>query len=249
MSDIVLTEQWVLTALIFAAAVLYSTVGHGGASAYLAIMAFEGLAPEFMRPAALVLNMIVAGVASARFWWNGSFSWDAFWPFAVTSVPLAFCGGLVSLSDTTYKRILGAVLLFAAYRLFRHAASAVSAPVRPVPKLPALLIGGTIGFLAGAIGIGGGILLSPIILLARWAETRQTSGVSALFILVNSVAGFAGHLWRGKPVPDDLWPLGIAAVLGGLIGSELGSRRLATTTLRRVLAGVLVAAVVKLLFL
>ena len=233
-----------LVVCIFAAALLYSSVGHAGASAYLATMAMFGIAPEQMRPAALVLNILVATIATFRFYRAGCFSWPIFWPYALASVPLAFLGGALTLPNTLYKQVVGLVLWYAAYRLFRNRVAAVRKRI-PIPI--ALLCGAGIGLLSGLTGTGGGIFLSPILLIVGWAETRQTAGVSAAFILVNSIAGVVGLLTKAVTLPSAIPYWAVAAVAGGLVGSELGSKRLGNPTLRRLLAVVLVIAGTKLM--
>jgi uncharacterized membrane protein YfcA len=236
-----------LAAAIFVMAVLYSSVGHAGASGYLAAMALAGLAPAVMKPTALTLNILVALVAATRFYRAGYFSWRIFLPFALSSIPFAFVGGALQLPGSVYQKLVGLALLFAAFRLWMHAAARAEAEAKPVPPAAAVALGACIGLLSGITGVGGGIFLSPILLLAGWAETRQASGVAAAFILVNSVAGLAGHLASVRMVPDSIYLWGAAALAGGLIGTELGRRRLATVTLRRVLSVVLVVAGLKML--
>jgi len=233
-----------LVICIFASAILYSSVGHGGGSGYLAAMALFGLAPSEMRPASLMLNILVASIGTVRFYRAGCFSWRLYWPFAVASIPFAFVGGAITLPGDWYKRIVGFVLLFAAYRLFTTPSND-SAKRVPVPL--ALVCGAGIGLLSGLTGTGGGIFLTPLLLLTRWAETRQAAGVSVAFILANSIAGILGLLTTDPTFPSQLPYWSIAAVGGGLIGSELGSRRLQSKTLRRLLALVLVIAAFKLI--
>jgi uncharacterized membrane protein YfcA len=236
-----------LALLILCAAMLYSSVGHGGASAYLAVMALFGTSPAVMRPTALVLNLFVAGIAAAQFAHAGHFRWHLFWPFAVTSIPMAFLGGRLTLPDPTYRRILGAVLLFAAVRLALRFASPADTAPRPMRIPLAMLLGAVIGMLSGLTGVGGGIFLSPLLLVGRWAEPKPTAAVSAAFIWVNSLAGLLGRPGSLALLPPStiLWVA--AAVLGGLIGAGQGSRRLASMTLRRLLALVLLVAGVKLI--
>ncbi|HEY9204577.1 MAG TPA: sulfite exporter TauE/SafE family protein [Candidatus Methanoperedens sp.] len=241
-------EIILLSILIFAAGLLYSSVGHAGASGYLAVMALFGLAPEVMKPTALLLNILVASIAAVQFHRAGYFSWNVFWPFAVSSIPFAFIGGALSLPGSFYEQVLGIILLFAAYRLFQSRQSAVTDSVKPVPVPWAVLSGAGIGLLSGAVGVGGGIFLSPLLLFMGWARTKQTAGVSAAFILVNSIAGIAGHLASMKFLPDAIYPWAFAAVLGGIIGSSLGSRRFMNATLYRLLAVVLIIAGAKLMF-
>lgn len=241
-------DTFFLAILIFAAGLLYSSVGHAGASGYLAAMALFGLAPDVMKPTALVLNILVAIIATWHFFRAGYFSWRIFWPFAVGSIPFAFIGGALSLPGSVYKQVLGLILLFAAYRLFQYRHLEAADEVKPVPVLKAMLFGAGIGLLSGAIGVGGGIFLSPVLLFMGWAKTKQTAGISAAFILVNSIAGISGHLASVKFLPDAIYTWAIAAALGGIIGSSLGSQRFVNATLYRLLAVVLVIAGAKLMF-
>lgn len=236
-----------LSLLIFTAALLYSSVGHGGASGYLAIMALFSIAPDVMRPTALVLNVLVASIATVRFTRAGYFSWRTFWPFAVASIPLAFIGGTITLPGVLYKQLLGVVLLFAAFRLALYK-QASDSPTRPVPIAPAVLSGGVIGMLSGLTGVGGGIFLTPLLLFTRWSQTRHASGISAAFILVNSIAGLLGQLPKLQLLPGAAAIWATAALVGGLIGTELGARRFNSLTMRRLLALVLLIASFKLVF-
>jgi uncharacterized membrane protein YfcA len=233
-----------LVLCIFAAAVLYSSVGHGGASAYLAAMALFNVAPETMRPASLTLNIFVATIGAVRFYRAGCFSWSILLPFAVASVPAAFIGGWLTLPGKAYKVVVGIVLLMAAVRFVWKPVADTS---NPIPLPVALFCGAAIGLLSGLTGTGGGIFLSPILLVMGWAETKQTSGVCAAFILVNSIAGIIGLFTKPVIFPPTLPYWVVAAVAGGLIGSGLGSTRLANPTLRRILAVVLVIAGLKLI--
>lgn len=233
--------------MIFFAALLYSSVGHAGASAYIAAMALAGVEPAVMKPTALCLNIFVATIVTIQFARAGHFSWPLFWPFAIASIPAAFAGGAWTLPGIYYKPLAGAVLLVAAARLIfgdvRFAEREPKSPALPI----ALLAGAGIGLVSGLTGTGGGILLTPLMLFMGWATTRQASGVSAAFILVNSLAGLAGLASSWQEIPPTIpWWAG-AAVSGGLIGSHLGSRKLATPTLRRLLGVVLVIAGVKML--
>lgn len=242
-----MVESVALTALVLIAALLYSSVGHGGASGYLAAMALCSVAPEVMKPMALVLNLLVSSVGTIRYGRAGHFSWQIFWPFAVTSIPSAFAGGMIRLPDPTYRLILGLVLLFAAGRLAMPNPPGAEHVDKGPPLTLALPLGAGMGFLSGLTGVGGGIFLSPVLLLANWAGVRQTAGVSVTFILVNSAAGLGGH-WRSvESLPRSLLWLAPAALVGGIWGSELGSRKLAPIVMRRLLAAVLVVAALKLL--
>lgn len=242
-----MTETILLALLILFAALLYSSVGHAGASGYLAAMALFNLAPEVMKPTALVLNLVVATVGTIRFARAGHFSWNLFWPFAALSIPCAFVGGAKQLPIPAYKILLGCVLLFAAWRLALKQSTHASAVTKPIPLFPALALGAALGLLSGLTGVGGGIFLSPLLLFLGWADVRKTAGVSVAFILVNSAAGLLGHLASVKNVPHEIIWWAPAALVGGLIGAELGSRRLAPMTMRRLLAVVLVVAGVKML--
>jgi uncharacterized membrane protein YfcA len=244
------TDVLLLSLLVLFAAALYSSVGHGGASAYLAAMALFGLAPGVMKPTALCLNLLVASLTTFRFHRAGYFSWRTFLPFAAASVPFAFLGGALTLPTNVYKPIVGVVLLYAAVRLFLHtrAKSDADADTRTPPLWLAGLIGAGIGFLSGLTGVGGGIFLSPVLLLMGWADVRRTAGVSAAFILVNSAASLLGNVASVKSLPAAIPYLAVAALIGGLIGSELGSRRLPSPAIRRLLALVLLIAGIKLIF-
>lgn len=226
-------------------ALLYSSVGHAGASGYIAVMTLFGLAPQFIRPTALVLNILVACIAAVQFWRARHFSWNLFWPFALLSVPAAYIAGSAHLASAILKPLIGGVLLFSAARLFfRYGDAADIAP----PQAPtAVAIGAGLGFLSGLTGTGGGIFLTPLLLFCRWALTRQAAAVSAVFILVNSIAGLAGYAMSGQPVPIVAWPLALAAIVGGAIGSQLGSRHFPVRTISLLLASVLVIAGCKLI--
>lgn len=231
---------------IFVVAVLYSSVGHGGASGYLAVMAFLSVAPGVTRPTALVLNLFVASIGFVQFWRAGHFSWRVFWPFAAASVPLAFIGGMIHLPTQIYKIVLGVVLLLAACRLAWK--QTASRDPKPPNVVIALLIGAGIGLLSGMVGVGGGIFLTPILVLANWSETKTAAGVSALFILVNSISGLAGNYSQLSVVPSEVWFWIAAAIAGGILGSTLGAKKFDSLMLRRVLASVLVLAGIKLIF-
>jgi uncharacterized membrane protein YfcA len=210
-------------------------------------MALFNVSPDVMKPTALVLNLFVAGVGTIRFARAGCFSWNIFWPFALLSIPFAFIGGTIALPETTYKIVLAVVLLFAAGRLALDQNKAAARPQKPIILPVALALGCSIGLLSGLTGVGGGIFLSPLLLLLHWADVRKTAGVSAAFILVNSVAGLLGHWHSVKVLPNEIvWWVPIA-FLGGLAGAELGTRRLTPLTMRRMLAAVLVVAGLKML--
>jgi uncharacterized protein len=214
-------------------------------------MALADTPPAMMRPAALVLNLFVATIATVRFSRAGFFSWRVLWPFALGSAPLAFMGGAMVLPGTWYKRLVGVVLLLAALRLVLDRAKSEESDAAHTapPVLPAILCGALIGLLAGLTGTGGGIFLSPLLLLAGWSGTRASGGVSAAFILVNSAAGLLGNLPSLDNLPPRIWLWVLVVVIGGFIGTELGTRRVASRTFRRLLGAVLLIAGIKLIFL
>jgi uncharacterized membrane protein YfcA len=246
-----LADPLVLAAFFFVAALLYASVGHAGASAYLATMAILGVPAEVARPTALSLNIVVASFVSLRFWRAGFVQLRVVLPFVIGSVPAAFIGGAIDVPSEIYEPLLGIVLLVAAagfVRTARSTAQETPAPVR-VPVLLAVVAGAAIGLVSGLTGTGGGIFLSPLLILAGWATTRQASGIAAVFILANSIAGLAGNVASVGGVPSAL-PLWILAVLGGaIVGAEIGSRRASPPQLRLALAGVLVIAGLKLIFI
>lgn len=237
-----------LAALIFAVALLYSTVGHAGASGYLAAMALFGVAPSVMKPTALTLNILVSLVAATKFYRAGFFSWRVFWPFGITSIPASFIGGSLTLPGHIYKLIVGVVLLYSALRLFLIAKRPDQEEPRPPPLLFALVLGAALGLLSGLTGVGGGIFLSPLLLLMGWARTKETAAISAMFILVNSIAGLLGHVSAVAAVPRAIFVWAPLALLGGWIGSELGTRKLPIPQIRQWLAVVLILAGLKLIF-
>ena len=238
-------ETYLIIPAIFIVAVLYSSVGHGGASGYLAVMALFAIPQATTRPSALLLNIFVAGIGSIQFYRAGFFSWRTFLPFAITSIPFAYIGGTITLPTTAYKIVLGGVLVVAAIRLAWNWKSAAE------PHAPniwiALVIGAIIGLLSGLVGVGGGIFLTPILLLMNWSETKTAAGISAMFILVNSISGLAGNFSQLISLASNVWFWIAAALVGGLIGSTLGANRFDSLTLRRLLAVVLLFAGVKLI--
>jgi uncharacterized membrane protein YfcA len=244
-------DELILAIAFFAAAVLYASVGHAGASGYLAAMGLLGLAPATMRPTALALNILVASVVTIRFHLAGQVRWRAVLPFLAGSVPLAFVGGALTLRVGIYKPLAGVVLLVAAGRLFMTAgrSAATEEPEPRVPTVPAVGVGGVIGLLSGLVGTGGGIFLTPLLLFARWSGARAAAGMSSAFILGNSISGLLGNIASVQSLPPAL-PLWLGSVaVGGLIGAEIGARRLGTVGLRRALALVLVVAGLKLIFI
>lgn len=233
--------------ILFIVAFLYASVGHGGASGYLALMAIFSIAPDQMKPTALLLNLFVSSVAFFQFYRGGYFKWKTFWPFALTSVPLSFIGGTITVNNLVYKKILGILLLIPVFR-FLFFGNAAPKDLKPANFTLSLIIGAIIGFLSGMIGIGGGIILSPVLLLLKWADQKQAAAISALFIFVNSVAGLTGQLSKGIHFSSEMIVYVAVAFCGGMLGAYFGAIRFPQTILKYVLAIVLAAASYKLLF-
>lgn len=233
--------------ILFIVAFLYASVGHGGASGYLALMAIFSVAPEQMKPTALLLNLFVSSIAFFQFYRGGYFKWKLFWPFAATSIPLSFIGGTLGVDGVLYKRVLGILLLVPVAR-FLFFPNADNKDLRPANFFLSLLIGAVIGFLSGMIGIGGGIILSPVLLLLKWTNQKQAAAVSALFIFVNSVAGLSGQIAKGIHFSGDMFMYVFVAFSGGMLGAYFGALRFPQTILKYILAIVLAAASYKLIF-
>lgn len=235
----------ILTIGIFIVAFLYSSVGHAGASGYIAVMSLVGLHPAMVKPIALALNILVACMTSWQFWRAGYFSWQLFWPFAILSIPFAFLGGYINLSTQVFKAIVGLILLFSAARFLMRSQdeTQVRAPKRSI----SLASGAGLGLLAGLTGTGGGIFLTPLLLLNRWATVKSAAAVSALFILVNSLAGLFGNWSSTRSFPSFTVVFAVSALLGGTCGSFLGSHRFDPMLIKRVLAFVLTIAGLKLI--
>src|SRR5213592_2563894 len=227
-------------------AFLYSSVGHAGASGYIAAMTLFGLAPTIIRPTALLLNILVASIGALQFWRAGHFTWKLFWPFALLSIPAAYFGGHLQPSASILRILIGLVLLFSAVRLIfrRNDPEKILIPSRPTT----ISVGAGLGFLSGLTGTGGGIFLTPLLLFCRWAHIRQAAAVSALFIWVNSIAGLIGYFTKVRSIPSLGLVLAAAAIIGGIFGSHLGSRHFPVRTISIILATVLLIAGVKLLF-
>lgn len=233
-----------LLALVALVGALYSSVGHGGASGYLAVMALLGMAPATMRPAALVMNIAVTILVSIRFYRAGYFRPSLFWPFALGSVPMAYVGGTWTVPEPVYKYLVGVALLVAALRLLIETTEREA--VQPPPFAVAGGVGAVLGFVSGLTGVGGGIFLSPLLLFMRWADMRTTAAVSAPFILVNSIAGLSGYATTSTIWPPELMPLSLAALVGASIGSALAIQRLTSSRLRKMLGLVLGVAGLKM---
>ncbi len=242
-------QSVLITILLFLVAVLYSSVGHAGASGYLAVMALVGISAEIMRPTALALNIVVAVITTYKFYRAGSFSWRFFLPLIITSIPMAFIGGRIELPETLYKPLVGIILIFSAWRLIYSARNGGSNEIRK-PSTPLLLMTGAgLGLLSGLTGVGGGIFLSPLLMFLRWAPVKIISGVTAGFVLVNSISGILGFSTTLTQFHPTLPIWLVVVVIGGLIGAEYGSKRLGNTTIQWLLAIVLIIGGIKMIFM
>ncbi len=238
----------ILYILILLIALLYSSVGHGGASGYLALMAIFSMPLASIKPVALILNIAVSLIAFIQFYRNGFFDKKIFLLLAVASVPAAYAGGLITIHPTLYKQILGVLLFITAIRLI-------------IPMKKEIIISGNfdvgillgmgagIGFVSGIIGIGGGVLLSPLLILLGYSDVKKTAGISALFIFVNSIAGLLGQLKHGIEFTSSMYIMIAVAITGGLIGSSIGAKQFNNSILKKVLACVLIFASLKLMFI
>lgn len=242
---------WLIGALFFVLALLYSSVGHAGASGYLAVMALFEISQELMRPVALSLNILVASLTVFRFHKAGYLKGKDIWPLVIASVPSAFIGGSMTLPMDIYRPALGGLLLASAAYLLWSAFTDPETFAKDkahLPRVPALGLGGSIGLASGLTGIGGGVLLSPTILILRWTNVRRTSAIAASFILFNSSAGLAGNVIASGRFPTVIPIWAAAAMLGGFIGSKMGSQVLAPKVLIWLLSAALVIAGGKFLF-
>lgn len=236
---------WPFLILLPIVAFLYASVGHGGASGYLALMAIFSFAPESMKPTALLLNIFVAAIAFYHYYKAGFFNKKLFLLFSIASIPMAFLGGRVDINSALYKQILGVLLIFAILKML-NVFGKESTVIKNIKIWQGILVGGIIGFFSGLIGIGGGIILSPVILLLHWGKMKEAAAVSALFIWVNSVAGLGGQISSGVQIPQQAFIFVAIALIGGFLGSYYGSKKLNNMHLRKLLAFVLIIASIKL---
>lgn len=236
-----------IASAFFIVALLYSSVGHAGATGYLAVMALAGIHPALMKPTALILNIVVASIGCYKYNKRGAISYSLLIPLILVSIPCAYLGGRFNLPPQYYKPLVGIFLLFAAYRAFFTAKQQDTYPIHRPSSLALYIIGALLGFLSGLTGVGGGVFLSPLMLIYRWAPIRTISGTAAGFILVNSIAGFLGLLSSPTQMIDGMGWWIVAVVTGGLIGAEFGSHRLSPSAIQKLLAGTLLIAGIKLL--
>ena len=233
--------------LLFIVAFLYSSVGHGGASGYLALMAIYAFSPDVMKPSALMLNLFVSLTSFIQFYRGKHFKWNIFLPLALASIPMAFAGGLITMEADLYKKILGLLLAIPVIR-FLFFKNSTAAKIKKNSIGLSIFIGSVIGLLSGLIGIGGGIILSPVLLLLKWTDQKQTAAISALFIFVNSLSGLSGLLTKGISFSPDMFSYVAIAFAGGLLGSYFGSLKFNQNILKNTLAIVLLVAGIKLIF-
>ena len=239
-------ELMLLLFAVFVIAALYSSVGHAGASGYIAVMSLLSMSPLMIKPTALSLNILVASITTWQFYRAGHFSWKLFWPFAILAVPMAFIGGHLALPTHVFKIVLGLVLIFSASRLLINAKQTIV--VKEVPRAQALVAGGGIGLLSGLTGTGGGIFLTPLLIFMGWADAKRAAAVSALFVLMNSISGLAGNFAATKSLPPYILSMLIAVALGGALGAYMGSQRIESVIIKKLLAVVLLIAGLKLIF-
>lgn len=233
--------------ILFFVAFLYAAVGHGGASGYLALMALYGVAPEEMKPTALMLNLFVSLTSFIQYYRGGYFFKKVFIPIAAASIPMAFIGGMITVEENIYKRVLGVLLLFPVIRFFFFK-NVEDKDLKPSNLTIAIVTGAVVGLLSGMIGIGGGIILSPILLLLQWTNQKQTAAISAAFIFVNSLAGLGGMLTQGISFTGNMVIYIVVAFTGGLLGAYFGAKKFNQNMLKYVLGTVLLLASYKLLF-
>ena len=226
-------------------AFLYASVGHGGASGYLALMTLFSFAPETMKPTALLLNLFVAGISFFYYWKSGYFNKKLFLTFAISSIPLAFLGGMIEIDASIYKKVLAVLLIFAILKMLNVFGNEKN-DIKSIKLWLGIIIGAGIGFFSGLIGIGGGIILTPLILLLKWGKMKEAAAVSALFIWVNSAAGLTGQLSSGVVLEPQSFILVATAIVGGVAGAYFGSKKFDNNYLKYLLAFVLVIACVKL---
>jgi hypothetical protein len=246
--DLSTSTTVLISVAVFVAALLFAIAGHTGASAYLAIFGLLGMAPTEIKPSVLALNVVVGCVAVYKFAHAGHFSWRLTWPFILTSIPFSFLGGLITLPTPIYRLLVGVVLVYASFRMLFNVPNKNGTQPDSPPRWLSLLLGAGIGFTGGLIGMGGGVLLSPILLLTNWAGPQLTAGTISVFVLVNSISGLLGYWFASPDLPAQLPIWAVVALIGGWIGAEIGSRKLSAVTIRRILGLILLFAGLRMFF-
>lgn len=245
-------QIWIFLLLLPTVSFFYASVGHGGASGYLALMALFSFSPEVMKPTALLLNLFVAAVAFYFYYKEGYFNKKLFFYFAISSIPASFIGGMITIETNLYKKILAILLFLVVIKMIQGISFGKlrkkNTELKKIKIITALIVGAFIGFFSGLIGIGGGVILTPIILLLNWGKIKEAAAVSALFIWVNSASGLAGQFTNGLILEKETFILVSFALLGGFLGAFYGSKKLNNIRLKFILALVLVVASVKLFF-
>jgi uncharacterized protein len=234
----------ILSAL-FCVSFLFSSVGHGGASGYLAVLSLASISIAIIKPTALILNVFVSIISFSHYRSQGYFKWKLFYPFIILSIPMAFLGGQIKLEDSVYKMLLGIVLIFVLVKISIRKKDSVK--IQEMPFVFAVIIGAIIGFLSGILGIGGGIILSPILLLFRWATIKETAPITALFIFLNSISGLLGFYLKSGGLPQEALFLLPITLIGGFLGSYYGSNKYSNAVLQNILVVVLCVAIFKLI--
>lgn len=240
-------ELSIIIPVFFVIAFLYSSVGHGGASGYLAVMVLMGFVPSSIKSTALIINLFVSGIAFFSFYKARYFKFNLLWPFIVTSIPAAYAGAQISINTSVFKVILSGCLLIAITRMLYKPEN--SGEIKKVPIVPALITGGIIGLFSGMIGIGGGIILSPLLIMLNWSTVKEAAAVSAPFIFLNSLSGLSGIIQQGFKIEPYIIVLILASILGSIPGSYFGSKKFSLTGLKYILAGILFFAAAKLIII
>lgn len=244
-----MTSEIFFLIIIVIVAFLYASVGHGGASGYLALMVLFGVNSSEMKPSALVLNIFVSAISFYHFYKNGFFKFKLLMPFIITSIPLSFLGAKIHIDVHIYKIILAICLFIAILRLVGFTGKTEGKETRSINLIAALMIGGIIGFISGMIGIGGGILLSPVLLLLNWATIKESAAVSAAFIFLNSISGIFGAFASLNQISSQIYLWALAGIIGGTLGAYYGSKHFNSKVLKYILSIVLIFACIKLVII
>ncbi len=242
----ILSAALLIPFLLLLVAFLYASVGHGGASGYIAVLTLFSIPVQVYKPVVLAMNIIIAGIAFIQFYRAGYFKWKLAWPFLITSIPCAYAGSQFKTKDEVYNLLLGIALIFPIIRLLSNSPKEKK-EMKPVHFPAAVIWGAVIGLVSGFLNIGGGIFLSPVIILLAYGHAKDAAAVSSLFIVCNSIAGLAAVQFTNEIFTTASYTWVAAAVAGGLLGAYFGSHKFALPTVRYILSGVLCIAAVKLI--